>query len=154
MLSNRHFLTTAGIVSGVVGALYAQATFLPFILMDRVGLTPTQFGLGMLFQSGTFLVGSLVFRALLPRVSAYRLVAPGLGFVALGSAGVASLLLWEPSFLRVMVPVAFYAVGIAFVMPAMTTSALAPFPRIAGAASSMMGFLRMGSGPSSAASGR
>ncbi len=146
VLGNRHFLTAAGIVSGVVGALFAQATFLPFILMDRVGLTPTQFGLGMLFQSGTFLAGSLVFRALLPRVSAYRLVGPGLGFVALGSLGVALLLLWEPSFLRVMVPVAFHAAGIAFVMPAMTTAALAPFPKIAGAASSMMGFLQMGSG--------
>jgi DHA1 family bicyclomycin/chloramphenicol resistance-like MFS transporter len=146
VLANRHFLTTAGIVSGAVGALYAQATFLPFILMDRVGLTPAEFGLGMLFQSGSFLAGSLVFRALMRRTSAYRLVAPGLACIAVGSAGVALLLFREPSFLRVMAPVACYAFGIAFVLPAMTTAALAPFPRIAGAASSMMGFLQMGSG--------
>ena len=56
------------------------------------------------------------------------------------------LLVWEPSFLKVMVPVAFYAFGIAFVLPGMTTAALAPFPRIAGSASSMMGFIQMGSG--------
>ena len=146
VLSNRHFLTTAGIVAGAVGALYAQATFLPFILIERVGLTPTAFGLGMLFQSGSYLLGSLVFRALMGRTSAYRLVGPGLVFIAIGSFGNALLLVWEPSFLRVMVPVAFYAFGIAFVLPAMTTAALAPFPRIAGAASSMMGFLQMGSG--------
>ena len=146
VLGNGHFLLTAGIVAGAVGALYAQATFLPFILMERVGLTPAAFGLGMLFQSGSFLGGSLVFRALMRRTSAYRLVGPGLVFIAVGSVGNAMLLVWEPSFLKVMVPVAFYAFGIAFVLPAMTTAALAPFPRIAGAASSMMGFIQMGSG--------
>jgi DHA1 family bicyclomycin/chloramphenicol resistance-like MFS transporter len=146
VLASRHFLVTSGIVAGAVGALYAQATFLPFILMERIGLSPAEFGLGMLFQSGSFLAGSLLFRALMPHTSAYRLVGPGLVLIAIGSLGTTLLLFWEPSFLRVMVPVAFYAFGIAFVLPAMTTAALAPFPRIAGAASSMMGFLQMGSG--------
>ena len=45
-----------------------------------------------------------------------------------------------------MVPVGIYAFGIALVLPAMTTVALAPFPAIAGAAASMMGFVQMGSG--------
>jgi DHA1 family bicyclomycin/chloramphenicol resistance-like MFS transporter len=146
ILASRHFLVTAGIVAGAVGALYAQATFLSFILMERVGLTPAEFGVGMLFQSGSYLVGSLVVRSLMRRTSAYRLVGPGLVFIGIGSAGVALLLVWEPSFLRVMAPVAFFAFGIAFVNPGMTTAALAPFPRIAGAASSMMGFIQMGSG--------
>ena len=146
VLASRHFLVTAGIVAGAVGALYAQATFLPFVLMERVGLTPAAFGVGMLFQTGSYLLGSLVFRALMNRTGAYRLVGPGLVFIAIGSVGNALLLVWEPSFLRVMVPVGFFAFGIAFVMPAMTTAALAPFPRIAGAAASMMGFLQMGSG--------
>lgn len=146
VLRNRHFLTTSGVVAGAIGALYAQATFLPFILMERVGLSPAQFGLGMLMQSGSFFAGSLVVRALMRRTSAYRLVAPGLAFIAAGSLGEAMLLFWEPDFLRVMVPVGIFAVGIAFVMPAMATAALAPFPAIAGAAASMMGFLQMGSG--------
>jgi DHA1 family bicyclomycin/chloramphenicol resistance-like MFS transporter len=146
VLTNRAFLVAAGIVAGAVGSLYAQATFLPFILMERVGLTPPEFGLGMLFQSGSFLLGSLACRLLMRRTSAYRLVAPGLGLIAVGSAGLLLLLVREPSFLAVMVPVAFSAFGLALVMPAMTTAALAPFPAIAGAASSMMGFLQMGSG--------
>lgn len=114
--------------------------------MGRVGLTPAAFGLGMLFQSGSYLVGSLAVRGLMKRTSAYRLVGPGLVFVAAGSLGTTLLLVWEPSFLRVMVPVALYAFGLAFLMPAMTTAALAPFARIAGAAASMMGFMQMGSG--------
>ncbi len=146
VLGNRHFLTAAGVIATAVGALYAQATFLPFILMGQVGLTPAQFGVGMLFQSGSYLIGSLAMRALIGRVSAYALIGPGLGFVAAGSLGSTLLHVWEPSFLRVMVPVAIYAFGLAFLMPALTTAALAPFTRIAGAAAAMMGFMQMGSG--------
>jgi DHA1 family bicyclomycin/chloramphenicol resistance-like MFS transporter len=100
----------------------------------------------MLFQSGSFFAGSLVVRSLMRRTSAYALVAPGLGLIALGSLGTLTLLVWPPSLLHVMLPVAVYAAGIAFVMPAMTTAALAPFPRIAGAAAALMGFLQMGAG--------
>ena len=82
----------------------------------------------MLFQSGSFLLGSLATRALLDRVGAGRLVAPGLGFIAAGSLGLLLLNLREPSLLGVMLPVAASAFGIAFVMPATTTAALAPFP--------------------------
>ena len=50
----------------------------------------------------------------------------GLVFIGMGSLALAiGLHLFEPSFLAVMGPVAFYAFGIAFVMPAMPTAALA-----------------------------
>ena len=52
----------------------------------------------------------------------------------------------EPTVATVMGPVGLYAFGIAFVMPATMTASLAPFPRIAGSASSLSGFLQMGSG--------
>ncbi|WP_245866960.1 multidrug effflux MFS transporter [Oceaniglobus roseus] len=146
LLTNGHFLTASGVMAGALGALYAQATFLPFILMTEVGLTPTEFGAGMLMQSGFFFAGSLAVRALMERKGAYALVLPGLCFILLGSLGTATLLIWPPSFLHVMIPVAVYAFGIAFVMPAMSTAALAPFGRSAGAAASLLGFLQMGSG--------
>lgn len=146
VLREPRFLAAAAVMSGALGALYAQATFLPFILMDRVGLSPAEFGAGMLFQSGFFLAGSLAASRFIRHRGAAALVAPGLGFIAAGSVGSALLHAWEPSFLRVMVPVGIFAIGIACVLPAMTTAALAPFPRSAGAASAMMGFLQMGSG--------
>lgn len=146
LLGNAHFLLTAGTVAASVGVIYTQATFLPFILMERVGLSPAAFGLAMLFQSGSYFLGSVVARWLIGRVSAYRLVAPGLAMVALGCAGSSLLLVWEPGLLRVMLPVSVYAFGIAFVMPAMTTAALAPFPHVAGAAAALAGFMQMGGG--------
>ena len=147
LLGNGYFMSSSLAVSGAVGALYTQATVLPFILMNRVGLSPTEFGVGMLMQSGMFFVGSLVVRQLIPRFGAFRIVPAGIGFILLGSVGTATLLrLLEPTFLSVMGPVAVYTFGIAFVMPAMSTASLAPYPHMAGAAASMSGFLQMGSG--------
>lgn len=146
LLSNRQFLTAAGVIGGALGAIYAQATFLPFVLIDRVGMSPQQFGLAMLAQSGSFLAASLVVRKLMNRFNAVRLVPAGLVLIMIGSVGIATLLIWPPSFLSVMIPVAVYSCGIAFVMPAMSTAALAPFGRQAGAAAAMLGFIQMGSG--------
>lgn len=147
LLGSRYFMLSALVMTGSIGALYTQATILPFILMERVGLTPTQFGVGMLMQSGMFFAGALVVRLLLARFNALRLVPPGLLFIAVGSLALAiGLRLAAPSFLSVMGPVAFFAFGIAFVMPAMLTASLAPYPHIAGAASSLGGFFQMGSG--------
>jgi DHA1 family bicyclomycin/chloramphenicol resistance-like MFS transporter len=133
-------------MGGALGAIYAQATFLPFILMSEVGLSPTQFGVSMLAQSGSFFAASLLCRVLMKKYGADALVGPGLLFVAVGSIGSSTLLFWPPSFLHVMVPVGIYSFGIAFVMPAMSTAALAPFGRAAGAAASMLGFIQMGAG--------
>lgn len=48
-----------------------------------------------------------------------------------------------PSYLSVMLPVAFSGFGIAFLTPHMTTAALQSFPHIAGSASAMVGFIQM-----------
>ncbi|KIN71110.1 multidrug effflux MFS transporter [Sulfitobacter guttiformis] len=146
LLGNRQFLTAAGVIGGALGAIYAQATFLPFILIDTVGLSPQQFGVAMLAQSGSFLAASLVVRSLMNRFNALRLVPAGLALILLGSLGILTLLVSQPTFFSVMLPVAIYSCGIAFVMPAMSTAALAPFGREAGAAAAMLGFIQMGSG--------
>jgi DHA1 family bicyclomycin/chloramphenicol resistance-like MFS transporter len=147
LFGSNYFVLCSLIIAGTTGAIYAQATILSFILIDRVGLSPTAFGASMLAQTGMFFTGSVAVRLLMPRLGAFGLVPIGLGFVAIGSALLAALLRFqEPSLLTVMGPVGAYAFGIAFVMPAMTTAAMAPFPKIAGAAASLTGFVQMGSG--------
>jgi DHA1 family bicyclomycin/chloramphenicol resistance-like MFS transporter len=147
LVRSTYFMSSSLMIAGTAGALYAMATMLPFVLIERVGLTPSQFGFGMLLQSGGYLTGSLLVRQLMKRYSAYRIVPIGLISVAIGGLAFAVLLrIFEPTFLNVMIPAGFYAFGIAFVMPAISTAALAPFPHMAGAASSMLGFLQMGAG--------
>ena len=147
LVRNGYFMTSSLVMAGAIGAFYTQATVLPFILMNRLGLTPTEFGAGMLMQSGAYFAGSLATRQMMGIYGAYRIVPVGLAFIAAGSIALAVLLrVTEPTFLNVMGPVALYAFGAAFVMPAMSTASLAPFPHIAGAAAAMGGFLQMGGG--------
>jgi DHA1 family bicyclomycin/chloramphenicol resistance-like MFS transporter len=147
IFSNQRFITAALTIACSVGCLYALATILPFIMIDQVHLTPAEYGFGMLAQTGSFMTGSLVFRMLLKSRKAETLVAPGLVLIGIASVMVFLSAEFLPfSYLSVMVPVGVYAFGIAFVIPHMMTSALAPFPHIAGSASAVMGFAQMGSG--------
>ncbi len=144
-----YFMWSSLTLGGALGAIYSVAVILPFILMGRLGLTPSQFGFGMLLQSGLFFMGSVIVGRLLPHFNSRRLVPVGLilqGFASAFMIGDLLLRGGDPTFLEVMLPIGVYAFGIAFVMPAMTTAALAPFPHMAGAASSLSGFIQMGSG--------
>lgn len=147
LLRNNRFLFAALIMAGSVGALYAQATMLSFILINEVGLTPTGFGLSMLMQSGAYFSGSVALRFLVKilgdRHSAILgLCCSGIG----GTLMILSVFLLEPSFITIMGPVAVATFGIALITPYIVTAAMAPFPHIAGSASAMMGFIQMSSG--------
>jgi len=147
LLSAPRFLLAALVLGGSIGALYAQATMLTFILINEVGMTPTAFGIGMLMQTGAYFFGSIALRYIAPRLGDRRSVVIGLCFSGTGGLLILlSVFLMPPSFLSIMGPVAVATVGIALLTPSMVTAALAPFPHIAGSASAMMGFIQMGSG--------
>jgi DHA1 family bicyclomycin/chloramphenicol resistance-like MFS transporter len=147
LLTSPYFMFSSLTIAGTSGAIYTLATVLPFIMMGPVGFSPAQFGVSMILQTGTYFCGSIVVRMLLPRFGAFRLVFVGILSVCVSSVLMATLTRFtSPSLATVMGPVAVYALGVAFVMPAMQTAALAPFPRIAGSASAMAGFLQMGTG--------
>jgi len=147
LLGNAEFVTASVVIACGIGVFYALATMLPFVLIDTVGLTPTEFGFSMLFQSGTFLAGSLVFRLLMRWQSPRQAVLPGLGFILAGSIGLAvAPHLLGTSLLTIMLPVAFHAFGVALMMPYMLMAGMRPFPRIAGQAAAMTGFMQIGSG--------
>ncbi|QLF68683.1 multidrug effflux MFS transporter [Peteryoungia desertarenae] len=140
-------LLPAFVLAGCVGALYAQATMLPFILIDRVGLTPPEFGIGMLMQSGFFFSGSLALRLLANRLGETGALRLGLWLAGGGGVIIAiSTRLIEPTFLSIMGPVAVCSFGIAFVIPYITTAGLQPYPQIAGSAAALIGFIQMASG--------
>jgi DHA1 family bicyclomycin/chloramphenicol resistance-like MFS transporter len=147
LAANGRFVSATLVMAGAVGALYGQATMLPFVLIGTVGLTPTEFGVGMLMQSGFFFAGTVAVRLLMRSYAPARLVVPGLFFIGIASILIAlTSHLMAPTFLGVMGPVGIYAFGIAFVMPYMMTAAMEPFPHIAGSASAAMGFIQMGAG--------
>ncbi|WP_442953857.1 multidrug effflux MFS transporter [Pararhizobium sp.] len=147
LIRDPRFVAAAIVLGGSVGALYAQSTMLSFILIDRVGMSPTAFGIGMLMQSGFYFAGSIGLRLTSARLGGEGSVRFGLICCGLGGLMIAlSVQFIEPTYLSVMLPIAFSSVGIAFLTPHMTTAALQSFPHIAGSASAMMGFIQMAGG--------
>jgi DHA1 family bicyclomycin/chloramphenicol resistance-like MFS transporter len=141
------FLQPGLTVATTTGCLYTLSTLLPFALIDRVGLTPWQFGLSMIIQSGSYVAGAAVLRQLLRSFTAEAILPIGVWLVLLGGILLAiGLRTLAPCLLTVMGPVAVLAVGIAFTQPAVTTAALAPFPASAGAAAALFGALQVGGG--------
>lgn len=147
LLTDRRFMR-AGLVLGLtLGGLYTLAALLPFVMIERVGMTPTEFGFAMLLQTGSYTLGATVTGRLLRRTDAMRLIPYGLGFVILGGLGFAvGMSLLPASVATIMAPTAVWAFGIALVMPGATSDALAGFPRMAGAASALIGFMQIGGG--------
>jgi MFS transporter, DHA1 family, multidrug resistance protein len=144
---NRQFLASALILSGTIGALYAQATMLSFVLINTVGLTPTQFGIGMLMQSGFYLLGSLSLKLVAKRLGGPRCALIGITLCGIGGTIMAlSVALVPPFFLSIMGPVAICTFGLAFLTPYVLTLSMAPFPHVAGSASALTGFLQMSAG--------
>ncbi|MHA7971366.1 multidrug effflux MFS transporter [Rhizobium sp. CAU 1783] len=147
LISDPRVLFSALVLGGCIGALYAQSTMLPFVLINHVGLTPSQFGFGMLMQSGFFFSGSVALRLLARRLGERGSLLVGLLLVGIGGAAIAlSVEFVEPSFLSIMGPVAVCSFGIAFVSPYITTAGVAPHPEIAGSAAALIGFIQMASG--------
>ncbi len=147
LLASPRFVLSALVLGGTVGALYAQSTMLPFILINEVGLSPTAFGMGMLMQSGAYFLGSLALRFMAARIGDRRSAFIGICLSASGGGLIfLSVHLIAPSFLSIMGPVAVATFGLALITPYIITAGMAPFPHIAGSASAMMGFIQMSAG--------
>ena len=147
LLKDRRFLRPSLLLGFCLGNIYTMATVQPFVLIHAVGLTPSQFGMGMMLQSFSFITGTLVSGRLLKRLDAERLVPIGMAGMMIGALAMIVLLrAYPPSYLTVMGPVGVFAFSLAFVLPACLTNAMRDFPQIAGAASSMVGFLQFGGG--------
>jgi DHA1 family bicyclomycin/chloramphenicol resistance-like MFS transporter len=146
-------LADARFTAPLVTALCAQMAIIAFVsnsalvAVHALALTPAQFSLLfsaiMLGQvSGGYGASRLVPRlgvATLVRWGARLAAGAGLLLAALALAGIAH---WA----AIGIPMLAFILGCAFVVPNATAAALAPFPAIAGSASSLLGVLPFGFG--------
>ena len=147
LLVDRRFVGPATLMGLVLGGLYTLPSLLPFVLIERIGLTPIQYALVMIVQTAALLGGNLLVGRLLRRISARRLVPWGIAIIVLSGAGFALARAFEaPHVLSFVIPAMLWVFGLPFVTPGTMTSALSYFPKIAGAASSLIGFMQMGGG--------
>lgn len=147
LVGYRVFMRAALTLGCATGGIYTLSALLPFILIEKVGLSPTQFGLAMILQTGSFMTGTLIAGPLLRRFHSHHLILPGLCLVLAGATGLGIGQHVLPlTTATVMLPISLWSCGLALVMPGTTTAALAGVAPIAGAASALMGFMQIGSG--------
>ncbi len=147
LLRSPDFLLPALLLALAFGGFYGFSALLPFVLIGGIGLSPLQFALVMLIQTGSFIAGNLIATRLTRRLDGAALIRVGLGCLIISGLGFAVLpRLFPDSVLAVMIPVGFWMLALATIGPSATASAIARFGHIAGAAGALTGFFQMGGG--------
>jgi len=115
-----------------------------FIFIDVLGLSRTEYGLAMFSMSMAYIGGTFLCRRLLPRLGLRRAVAVA-GALSLVGGTAMGVLAWAGvrSPWALLVPFWIYMLGHGIHQPCGQTGAVAPFPRMAGAASALNGFMMM-----------
>lgn len=145
LITSPAFIGQVVLTSLAVGGFYASQTLLPFVLMGKIGLPSPIFGAVTASLMVSYLLGSLATNRLLRFFAIGRLVLAG-ALMVLAAALALVLRLVGLGVYEIVLPMCLWMVGFAFIMPGVTTSALALFPRNAGSASALMGALQMGMG--------
>lgn len=133
-----HAYTLANTMS--YAGLFAFLAGSSFVLIRVLGLTPTAYGFGFAATVSGYMLGTVICRRLMTRLSLPQALQTGAALQA--AAGVAMMLLavaqvFHP--LAILLPQFFYLVAHGIVQPVAQAGAVARFPRIAGTAAAWMG---------------
>ena len=115
-----------------------------FVLIDRLGLSPTAFGFAFGFMALGFMGGAMTSSRLVGRVEGHRIVLFGAAVSSVSTGIMAALVLVGVEHpLAIVLPTFTSAFGIGTSRPQAMAGALVPFPHIAGVASSTLIFTQM-----------
>ena len=144
LLGQRAFLGYTLLNASGFAGLFAFLSGSSFVLIDFMGLSPFEYGVGFTLIVAGFLAGTLISGRYSHRLGRDRLLLLATIVCALAGslmAGLAAAGVYAPW--AVIGPHILYLVGFGIVMPQSMSGALAPNPQCAGSASSLFGFLQM-----------
>ena len=141
---NPTFLAFTALTTFAYSGLFTFLASSSFVFIRVLGLSTTQYGLVMFANSFVYLMGTFLCRRLLVRWGARRAVAiagaltlsGGMVMAALALAGVQSV--WA-----IELPFFLFMLGHGIHNPCGQSGAVGPFPKAAGAASALNGFIAM-----------
>jgi DHA1 family bicyclomycin/chloramphenicol resistance-like MFS transporter len=144
LLGDRSFLGYVLVVALMFGGQFAFITGSAFVLIEVLAVAPDVYGLCFGLVALGLMTGSFLAAQLTRRVGIDRLIAAAtsLGAVA---GGVMAALAWRGVWTvpAVIGPMVAFAVGVGVVLPTAVAGAIGPFPRTAGLASAVLGFLQL-----------
>jgi DHA1 family bicyclomycin/chloramphenicol resistance-like MFS transporter len=127
------------------GGIFCFISGSSFVFVDIIGLPPQRYGLCFGAIVLGYILGTLTGGRMTRRLGVEHMVKTGGLISAVGGLGlVASVLAFGATIPGILVPTILYMVGTGFVLPNAMAGAIGPFPRIAGSAAALLGFVQMG----------
>ncbi len=147
MLRDRHFLGYVLPMGFAFAINFGMLAGTPFILQERLGFSPQEFGLIVLISVGGFTAGTFLNNRLIGRVAPTSIMLWGGWFhvVALTGMGALSLAGFE-TWWAIVGPHMVLSFGSGFLVPTSSAGAVGMFPKLAGTAASWLGLAQMGMG--------
>jgi len=144
ILVNPTFWAFSALSACSYGGLFTFLAASSFVFTGVLGLSKTQYGLVMFVNSVAYIGGTFVCRQWLPRFGVRRAVALAGNLSITGGTLMAALsLMGWISVWSIMLPQMLFMVGHGIHQPCGQSGAVGPFPKAAGAASAVNGFLMM-----------
>ena len=142
ILSHPGFRAWALLVAGTYGGLVVLLAGTSFVYIGSLGMSTAQYGLALASSSLAYIGGTVHCRRLLPRHGLAGTAGRGALFTLAGGLSMLTLGLsdshWIPA---VLLAQWLYSWGHGFHQPCGQVGAVAPFPRAAGTASALAGFI-------------
>ena len=144
LLGDRTFLGYVLVAALMFGGQFAFISGSSFVLIGVLGVAPDVYGLCFGLVAFGLMTGSFLTARLTARAGIDRLIFAGTCVGAVGGGLMAALAwggIWTVA--AVIGPMYVFAVGVGIVLPAAVAGAIGPFPRTAGLASAVLGFLQL-----------
>ena len=144
LLGHPRYLAYVAVAALMFGGQFAFITGSSFALIGLLGVSPTTYGLCFAAVAAGLMAGNFVSVKIGARFGVDAMIragttigaAAGLVMAGLAWAGVATVA-------SVIVPMFGFAFGLGFVLPNAAAGAIGPFPRMAGLASAVLGFVQL-----------
>jgi MFS transporter, DHA1 family, multidrug resistance protein len=145
VLAHRSFLGYTLCVAFAYSWLFAFISGSSFVLIDVLHVAPEHFGYCFLVPVAGYMSGTLFSGRLTMRLGIDRMISLGTLLGALSGSTMAALA-WAGvhTIPAVLIPTFFCFMAGGLVLPNAMAGAIGPFPKMAGAASALMGFFQMG----------
>jgi MFS transporter, DHA1 family, multidrug resistance protein len=144
LLTDQTFLGYVLVVALMFGGQFAFITGSSFVLIEVLSVSPDVYGLCFALVALGIMTGSFVAGRFVSRVGIDGLIVTATRLGAVAGCVMAALALggvWTVP--AVIGPMYAFSVGVGIVLPTAVAGAIGPFPRTAGLASAVLGFLQL-----------
>ena len=144
MLFNKIFISNLLCYTCAFAGLIAYFQTSPFLFINTLGYSATQYGLISLYIAASYFLSGLLIQRLIHKLGTQFMLVSGL--ILMGLAGILMLLSYLGDLLNlygILIPAIIYVIGARFVIPNAMAGSLGEFPKQAGCAAALIGFVQM-----------